>query len=103
VLHVSAVPLQRDLKRGQGIEPMAGVAGRKGVSRPDEQRPVQCEGGNGVRWRKPPTRKYGLHDLEPVRDPRNAGQQSAFVHVGLWSAREAEHDLRLNARLDHGV
>ncbi len=58
-------------------------AGVNRLGRPEQKRAVEAEGGDGVSGREAPAGVVRLDDLEPVRDPLDAGQERSLVHVGL--------------------
>jgi hypothetical protein len=66
---------------------------------PNQQRDMNSLSCNSVWWLKCPAREDRLNNLEAVRDPVDAPKQSFVSHVGMWRARELEHDLGLNAGL----
>lgn len=93
-----AVARQRDRERPQLGGAVLDVGDRD--PRPDDERAVQCEGGDRVGGREPPAREGTLDDLESLRDPVDAGEQRPFVAGGRWRAGEVQLDLGLDARLD---
>ncbi len=49
---------------------------------------------------EPPAGKQRLDDLEAMGDPADRAENGALVHAGGDRRLEAEHDLRLDPRLD---
>jgi len=64
------------------------------------QAAVQREGSHRVRSPEAPVWKERLHDLEPMRDRVEAGQQLGSIHVGPRRGRNPEDDLRLDPGLN---
>ena len=60
---------------------------------------VHTEGCGCIGCRKFPARENREHDLEPGRDPVDAGRELDLTHAGLWTARQVKHKFRFDSRL----
>ena len=69
------------------------------MTRPDPQRAVEAIGGDRIGGQEPPRGEDRLHDLEPVRDPVDAADESPIVHVRVRRRGQPEGDLGLDAGL----
>jgi hypothetical protein len=70
--------------------------------RANQQGSMQAKCRYRVRSSKTPSWEDRLNDLESMGGPLDTGDERPLIHVGLRRAREAEHDLWLDARLNCG-
>ena len=69
------------------------------MTRANPQRAMEAIGGDRIGGQKPPVGEDRLHDLEPVRDPVDAAEESPIVHVRGRRRGQPEDDLGLDAGL----